>query len=75
MTILFVFVVCLCASTVGGICGIGGGVVIKPLLDATGITLPASAGRVFVCPKPPQGSNLEAVLSCYFFGVKLTYPS
>ena len=37
MTILFVFVVCLLASTIGGICGIGGGVVIKPLLDATGI--------------------------------------
>ncbi|MBR5288018.1 MAG: sulfite exporter TauE/SafE family protein [Clostridia bacterium] len=35
--ILFVFAVCLCASTIGGICGIGGGVVIKPLLDATGI--------------------------------------
>lgn len=37
MMILFVFVVCLCASTIGGICGIGGGVVIKPLLDATGV--------------------------------------
>ena len=37
VAILFVFVVCLCASTIGGICGIGGGVVIKPLLDATGI--------------------------------------
>ena len=37
MMILFVFAVCLCASTIGGICGIGGGVVIKPLLDATGI--------------------------------------
>lgn len=37
MTILFVFVVCLCASTIGGICGIGGGVVIKPLLDAVGV--------------------------------------
>ena len=37
MTILFVFVVCLCASTIGGVCGIGGGVVIKPLLDATGM--------------------------------------
>ena len=37
MAILFVFAVCLCASTIGGICGIGGGVVIKPLLDATGI--------------------------------------
>ena len=37
MTILFVFAVCLLASTIGGICGIGGGVVIKPVLDATGI--------------------------------------
>ena len=35
--ILFVFIVCLAASTIGGVCGIGGGVVIKPLLDATGI--------------------------------------
>jgi len=34
---LFIFAVCFAASTVGGICGIGGGVVIKPLLDATGI--------------------------------------
>lgn len=37
MTILFVFAVCLLASTVGGVCGIGGGVVIKPVLDATGV--------------------------------------
>jgi len=37
MTILFVFAVCLAASTIGGVCGIGGGVVIKPVLDATGI--------------------------------------
>ena len=37
MTALFIFVVCLLASTVGGICGIGGGVVIKPVLDLTGI--------------------------------------
>lgn len=35
--ILYVFAVCLCASTVGGVCGIGGGIVIKPLLDATGL--------------------------------------
>ena len=37
MTILFVFAVCLAASTIGGICGIGGGVVIKPVLDALGV--------------------------------------
>lgn len=29
-----VFLVCLAASTIGGICGIGGGVVIKPTLDS-----------------------------------------
>lgn len=29
--------VCLFASTIGGICGIGGGVIIKPVLDAMGI--------------------------------------
>lgn len=37
MEIVFVCFVCLAASTIGGICGVGGGVVIKPLLDATGI--------------------------------------
>lgn len=37
MMILFVFAVCLCASAIGGICGIGGGVMIKPVLDATGV--------------------------------------
>ena len=37
MTILFVFAVCLAASVIGGICGIGGGVLIKPVLDALGV--------------------------------------
>ncbi len=35
--IVFIFLLCFIASTIGGICGIGGGVVIKPLLDATDI--------------------------------------
>ena len=35
--VLFVFAVCLAASTIGGVCGIGGGVVIKPVLDAVGV--------------------------------------
>lgn len=33
---LLYFLVSLLASTIGGICGIGGGVIIKPVLDATG---------------------------------------
>ncbi|MCI6376779.1 MAG: sulfite exporter TauE/SafE family protein [Clostridiales bacterium] len=37
MTILFVFAICLMSSAIGGVCGIGGGVVIKPVLDAAGI--------------------------------------
>lgn len=31
------FIICLLASLVGAVCGIGGGVIIKPLLDAFGI--------------------------------------
>ena len=34
---LYIFFVCLCASCAGGICGIGGGVVIKPVLDTFGV--------------------------------------
>lgn len=37
MTALFIFAVCLAASTIGGVCGIGGGIVIKPVLDLTGV--------------------------------------
>lgn len=31
---ILIFVICLMASTIGGICGIGGGVIIMPTLDA-----------------------------------------
>lgn len=34
LSILAVLCICLAASTVGAICGIGGGVIIKPVLDA-----------------------------------------
>lgn len=37
MTLLFVFVICFFASVIGAICGIGGGVIIKPVLDVFGI--------------------------------------
>ena len=33
-TLLSVLCICLLASTAGAICGIGGGVIIKPALDA-----------------------------------------
>lgn len=31
---ILIFLICLSASTIGGICGIGGGVIIKPVIDA-----------------------------------------
>lgn len=34
---ILIFMICLLASVVGGICGIGGGVIIKPVLDALGV--------------------------------------
>ena len=34
LSIPAVLCICLAASTVGAICGIGGGVIIKPVLDA-----------------------------------------
>ena len=37
MEIIVSFGICLGASVVGAICGIGGGIIIKPLLDAVGI--------------------------------------
>ena len=36
MLFLLYFAVSLFASTIGGICGVGGGVIIRPVLDATG---------------------------------------
>ena len=35
--LFLVFLICFSASIVGAICGIGGGVIIKPVLDAFGI--------------------------------------
>lgn len=37
MLYVIFFIVCFSASTIGAICGIGGGVMIKPVLDAFGI--------------------------------------
>ena len=35
MTIVIIIFVCFFASAAGSICGIGGGVLIRPILDAT----------------------------------------
>ena len=37
MISILIFIICFFASTIGAICGIGGGVIIKPVLDALGI--------------------------------------
>ena len=36
---VFTFLVCFAASVIGDLCGIGGGVLAKPLLDAVGVML------------------------------------
>lgn len=36
-------IIALCASVIGGICGVGGGVLMKPLLDITGIASVSTA--------------------------------
>lgn len=43
------FVVSLAASSIGGICGVGGGVVIKPLLDATHLASIATISFLSAC--------------------------
>ena len=41
---LIYFIVSLLASVIGGICGIGGGVIIKPTLDMLGVADLATVG-------------------------------
>ena len=48
MTIVF-FAVSILSSIVGSICGIGGGVIIKPVLDATGIMSVSSISFLSGC--------------------------
>ncbi len=43
------FLVCFGASTIGAICGIGGGVIIKPLLDAFGVMSVAAISFLSGC--------------------------
>ena len=43
MRILFAFLIATAASVIGGICGIGGGIIIKPLLDMSGIATVSEA--------------------------------
>lgn len=43
------FLIALGASVAGAICGIGGGIIIKPLLDITGLTTTAQAGFLSGC--------------------------
>lgn len=49
MEILIIIIVCFFSSVVGAICGIGGGVIIKPVLDATGIMEVATASFLSGC--------------------------
>lgn len=49
MIYVLFFIVCFGASVIGAICGIGGGVIIKPLLDSFGILSVASISFLSGC--------------------------
>ena len=49
MDFLFYFLICIVATTLGAIAGIGGGVTIKPVLDALGTLSVASIGFLSGC--------------------------
>lgn len=49
MEMIIIILVCFFSSVVGAICGIGGGVIIKPVLDATGIMEVATASFLSGC--------------------------
>lgn len=46
---LIIFLICFCASVIGAICGIGGGVIIKPVLDALGVAEVATISFLSGC--------------------------
>lgn len=49
MYLAILFIMSLCASSVGAVCGVGGGVIIKPALDALGLTDVSSASFLSAC--------------------------
>lgn len=59
------FAVSLCASVVGAICGIGGGVIIKPILDLLGVSNVATASFLAGCT--------VLSMSCYSVGRTLFF--
>ena len=53
MVLLLIFLICFSASVIGAICGIGGGVIIKPVLDAFGIMDVAGLLRLNIRRRAP----------------------
>ena len=46
---ILIFLICFCACSVGSICGIGGGIIIKPALDSFGIMGPSTINFLSGC--------------------------
>ncbi len=64
MTGLF-FIICFLASSIGSICGVGGGIMIKPVLDALGIFSTETASFL-------SGCTVLAMTSCFLVTEKLS---
>lgn len=64
--IMLVFLVCLLSSLVGAICGIGGGIIIKPVLDALGIMDVAAIS--FLSGFTVLVMSAYSILQCKFSG-------
>lgn len=65
MTIIY-FAISLLASIVGAICGVGGGIIIKPALDAMG-TLDVSAINFLSACTVLSMSVVSVVKSIYYY--------
>ena len=63
MVFVIVFLICFCASIIGAICGIGGGVIIKPVLDMFGLAGVSTISFLSGCT--------VIAMSCYSVGKNL----
>ena len=68
---LVLFVICVAASAAGALAGFGGGVIIKPVLDAFGILSVSTVSFLSGCTV--LGMSLVSLVKCRKDSVKLEF--